>query len=65
MKQKNIMLDVEKLNQKLVKLNICAIFLYLEEILAICLGKMENENKTIYLRVAFLFTNYYSPKVSF
>ena len=29
MKQKNIMLDVEKLNQKLVKLNICAIFLYL------------------------------------
>lgn len=27
-------------------------------------GKMANENKTIYLRVAFLFTNY-SPKVSF
>ena len=29
MKQTNIMLDVEKLNQKLVKLNICAVFLYL------------------------------------
>lgn len=47
MKQKNIMLDVEKLNQTLVKLNICAIFLYLRGNLGNLFwenGKWEQDN---------------------